>query len=109
MNPSTSAPKSEMTNTPSNSAGPKSPARIPRIPRFITAQFAGGAQEYRVSHRHALRQALKALRLARMGCAYSPAYRFIQRANDEVDKAIEATRPGNWERRNQRRKKRATP
>ncbi len=73
-----------------------------RIPRFIAAQFAGGAQEFRVNHRYALREALKALQNARLGCAYSPAFRAIQRANAAIDEAIEAARPGNWERKPRR-------
>jgi hypothetical protein len=68
----------------------------PKIPRFITAQFPGGAQQFRVDHRHALREALRALRNARLGCAYSPAFKAIQRANEAIDEAIEAARPGNW-------------
>jgi hypothetical protein len=69
-----------------------------KIPRFISKQV-GGAQVFRVLHRSALRDAVKALNNARMGCAYSPAYKAILKADAALKEAIEAARPVNWEKK----------
>lgn len=69
-----------------------------KIPRFISQQYRNGARGFRVQHRQALRTAAKALELAMSGCAYAPSYEHLRIARKEIDDAIEATRPANWER-----------
>jgi hypothetical protein len=68
-----------------------------KIPSHMVEAF-GTARKFRAHHRMALKKAHAALVLARNGCAYSPGYHHLLAAITALAKAIDATRPENWEK-----------
>lgn len=65
------------------------------LPRFIIGPY-GSARKYRAAHRKRLKRIKVALDEARLGCAYTPAYRHLQIIQRELNLAIEACRPTKW-------------
>lgn len=70
-----------------------------KIPQFIADQYAYGARGFRQEQRWDLKEAMKYIRLARRGCAYSPAFEHIKLAETALKAAIEAVKVKNWDRR----------
>lgn len=58
----------------------------------------GPARQWRQKKRKELREALKALKVCRFGCAYTPQTGEVQRAINEIGKAIELCNVKNWGR-----------
>lgn len=65
------------------------------LPRFIIGPY-GSARKYRAAHRKRLQRVKAALDEARLGCAYTPAFKHLKIIQRELDLAIEACRPAKW-------------
>jgi len=80
----------------------------PPIPDFVAEQF-GGRRKFRAHHREHLKRAARELAQASRGCAHSPAYAAVKRAQEALKEAIEAVRVRNWERRRSRQPQEPKP
>jgi|GEM_PF-7044468 len=56
------------------------------------------ARKFKARKRKELREALKALSVCRMGCAYTPAYDLLCRAIADIETSIQECSVENWGR-----------